>query len=764
MTAPSLPEPLVPAHRRLIEEEEATLALVGRVLFESSRRELYDGFAAEMREIHAALPTAGKEEYPHLLARFDLLKRQVGAAEKTELPDRGTPYFARMVLEEDGVRHDVLLGHRAWMDIDHKLIIVDWKKTPLAEVFYTCGEGDRYSVALPGDRVRRGILRERRLLTISGGELVAITSGPTTLRKDETGTWHAGTPVKSGPDAAGLPGVPEWRPWPRLPGASISAYLDKEQYRMLQTGGGPTMVIRGGAGSGKTTVLIHRLAAALAADNAPDEHLLLVPEEGIAGSAEDLLKLLGARGVRVRTFAAWTAALCRRLTRGLPESVRHDAPWAVARFKRHPALLPVLQKLARRRRDEFLERLFALKQIGPELHRALGPTPPATLKEALTRARTAWRRHLEQHPELSTLRSKLDRFFAAEEAALYDLNADRRELFLSRELLEEAVAASGRELAADTVRELLARTALQFALSTEEQFRGLYPQGLEQFRTLDGATIDAGTPGELAGTMDREDAAPLLLLLEAKGGLPTDDRFRRCRHLYLDEAQEFSRLELALIRRTMTRETRLSVSGDFTQLMRPVEAGQDWDSLLAALDRKSAARGTLRINYRSSRQVAAFSLAVLGELAGEDVPAPRRDGEPVLYSRFADAAARGRVLREGLVALRRTSPGASVAVLTTEPRQAEELFNEIAGIPGTELVLHGAWSRETSILVTTVDRVKGLEFDLVVLPCVDPESFPATTLARRQLHVAASRAMQQLWTGTLGDFSPLLAPLVPARA
>ena len=200
-----------------------------------------------MREIHAALPTAGKEEYPHLLARFDLLKRQVGAAEKTEPPDRGTPYFARMVLEEEGVRHDVLLGHRAWMDIDHKLIIVDWKKTPLAEVFYTCREGDRYSVPLPGDRVRRGILRERRLLTISDGELFAITSGPTTLRKDENGIWREGALTDGGPDGAGLSGVPEWRPWPRLPGASISAFLDREQYRLLQTGGEATMVIRGGA-------------------------------------------------------------------------------------------------------------------------------------------------------------------------------------------------------------------------------------------------------------------------------------------------------------------------------------------------------------------------------------------------------------------------------------------------------------------------------------------------------------------------------------
>lgn len=753
--------PLSAEHLRLIEEEEITLSLVLRVLLESSRRDLYDNFAAEMRDIHAALPTAGKEEYPHLLSRFDLLKRQVGAAEKTELPDRGTPYFARMVLEEEGIRHDVLLGHRAWMNIDHKLVIIDWKKTPLAGVFYTCREGDRYTVPLPDDRTRSGILRERRLLTIADGQLQAIRSGPVNLHRDRQGTWTILTPDASGPHASLRSGLPDWKPWPRLPGASISAFLDREQYRLLQTGRERTLLIRGGAGSGKTTVLIHRLAAALAADNAPDEHLLLVPEEGIAGSAEDLLKLLGARGARVRTFAAWTAALCRRLTRGLPETVRHDAPWSVARFKRHPALLPLLQRLARRRRDEFLERLLALKQIGPELHSALTTQPPATLKEALGRARTAWRRHLERHPELATLRDKLERFFTTEENALYDLNADRRELFLSRELLEEAVAAAGGELAADTVGELLARTALQFALSTEEQFRELYPQGLAQFRTLDGAGIDAGTPAELAGTMDREDAAVLLLLLEAKGGLPTDARFRRCRHLYLDEAQEFSRLELALIRRTMTRETRLSVSGDFTQLMRPVEAGQDWDTLLAALDRSTAARGTLRINYRSSRQVAAFSLAVLGPLAGEDVPQPRRDGEPVLYSRFADAAARGRVLREGLVALRRTSPGATVVVITTEPRQAEALYQEIAGIPGTELVLHGSWSRETGILVTTVDRVKGLEFDLVVLPCADPESFPATTLARRQLHVAASRAMQQLWTGTLGDFSPLLDPLLP---
>jgi len=59
--------------------------------------------------------------------------------------------------------------------------------------------------------------------------------------------------------------------------------------------------------------------------------------------------------------------------------------------------------------------------------------------------------------------------------------------------------------------------------------------------------------------------------------------------------------------------------------------------------------------------------------------------------------------------------------------------------------------------VTEVTQVKGLEFDYVVVLDVDSMSYPDTPAARRLLHVAATRAVHQLWMMSVGTPSPLVA-------
>jgi DNA helicase-2/ATP-dependent DNA helicase PcrA len=57
--------------------------------------------------------------------------------------------------------------------------------------------------------------------------------------------------------------------------------------------------------------------------------------------------------------------------------------------------------------------------------------------------------------------------------------------------------------------------------------------------------------------------------------------------------------------------------------------------------------------------------------------------------------------------------------------------------------------------------VKGLEFDYVILVDVSHENFPDDARARRLLHVAATRAVHQLWLSCVGTPSNLLGELRP---
>ena len=101
---------------------------------------------------------------------------------------------------------------------------------------------------------------------------------------------------------------------------------------------------------------------------------------------------------------------------------------------------------------------------------------------------------------------------------------------------------------------------------------------------------------------------------------------------------------------------------------------------------------------------------------------------------------------------------ASVAILTASPAASDAYHAglEQAELPRLRRIRDGEFPFEAGIEVTEVAQVKGLEFDYVVVLDVDATSYPDTPAARRLLHVAATRAVHQLWVMSVGTPSPLV--------
>jgi len=72
--------------------------------------------------------------------------------------------------------------------------------------------------------------------------------------------------------------------------------------------------------------------------------------------------------------------------------------------------------------------------------------------------------------------------------------------------------------------------------------------------------------------------------------------------------------------------------------------------------------------------------------------------------------------------------------------------------PGTS----GSGPNRSSEFLCGVSQVKGLEFDVVVIPDATPRRYPDQPDARRKLHVACTRAIHQLWVMAVGRFSPIV--------
>ena len=118
-------------------------------------------------------------------------------------------------------------------------------------------------------------------------------------------------------------------------------------------------------------------------------------------------------------------------------------------------------------------------------------------------------------------------------------------------------------------------------------------------------------------------------------------------------------------------------------------------------------------------------------------------------------------LSDALRRLAEEEPLASVALLTPSPEASDEYFSGLSGgdLPRLRRVENQEFSFTPGIEVTEIEQVKGLEFDYVIVVDASAEQFPDSSLARRRLNVAATRAIHQLWVTCVGTPSPLVASL-----
>ena len=346
-----MPDSLHPA----IAEEEALLRRVRAALEARGRpaRVAAAMSADELRELRDEAMAARDDDAVAVLHELALQQtlwaRRTGRADRGPGPDPQSPYLAHLRLREGDEVRDYLLGHATFIDARAGIRIVDWRVAPVAQIFYRYREGDPFEEAFPG-RVVRGVVEARRALVIHGGELKQIVGGDFALWRRPDGIWaeedrssFAFAPGGAGSAArAGSLGVGVGARDARL---DVTALLDAEQHRAIRQPPDEPLLVLGSAGSGKTTVALHRLASLSARD--PQRFPItrarvVVPEEGLARLSARLLAPLGAGEAQVRTLDDAAVAFARRVFGNLPPLCR-DTPALVTSTKRHPALFDALR-------------------------------------------------------------------------------------------------------------------------------------------------------------------------------------------------------------------------------------------------------------------------------------------------------------------------------------------------------------------------------------------------------------------------------------
>ena len=699
------PHPIVSEELRLLDEVLGVLAVQPP---ENGSAEA--SLVQELERVRALL-VSGQEQKDQLalLEQWDrgsALLRQLRTSRAAPRVEPSSPYFAHLRLREAERERDVFLGRATC--IQRGVRIVDWRNAPISRLFYRYQQGETYEEELAG-RLVSGEVAARRTVSIRASALERVDApegswvrgGPdrgwiqiearrARLAGGEGAALRAyslseGRGRKLGGDLRGLPG----RADKRLP--DVAGLLDPEQFELISRPGPGCLVVRGSAGSGKTTVALHRIAYLAFQDPRIDSPrtLVLTLSPALRDYVSHVLPGLGVGNVRVQTLPEWAARQRRRLFPALPGAERSDTPDYVRRLKLHPGLGAALEA---------------------QVQRVPGPANAAQVLD------------------------------------------DWASVLTQTALLESTLGSEGRLAAAEL------RAATDWCRARNE----------ELFAFLAG---DAEAPGEL----DAEDDALLLRAWQLRvGPLPaatsgTGEPLRYA-HVAIDEAQDFSPLELRVVADCLAEPASLTLAGD-TQQQLGVHAGtSSWESRVRALGIPSAEIRTLRITYRSTREIMAFARAVLGPLwEDEGALAAVHSGPGVESFAFTDAGACVAFLADALRRLAAEEPLASIAVLAPNRSASQVYFEglERGEIPRLRRAEAGRFSFAPGVEVAEIEQARGLEFDYAVLVDVSPTSFPGTPSGRRLLHVGATRAIHQLWLTHAGPASPLLVEALakaPARA
>ena len=649
----------------------------------------------------------------------------------------GQAYFARLDFTPSGQKPETwYLGRWGVLDpVTLTPVVVDWR-SPAANLYYS-GQIGRMDYEAPDGRVE-GELTLKRMLTVKQRELISLFDSGIVSQE------------------AYLQGVLGSVSTDRL--REIVTTIQAEQNIVIRHPLAEHLLVQGAAGSGKTTIALHRIAYLLYTFRnslKPENMMILAPNPLFLSYISQVLPDLGVERVVQTTFEGWCReGMGRRMPKILRESrLEKNLSLTGAEREKTGRILRMKGSLATMKKLEaWLEHLQETV------------LPPNGMKMAGV--------VLLDRPEMERIFLKDLRYFPLEQRISELRKIVRKRVQGAVSLLKDQYAANAEQIAGRI------RSGMREGAQRQQKLRELYETRDRRYREIDARAEgylngyrEKFTLPDLAGlyrafleeclpeliteddSLRQEDLPMLVMICRAVFGLKT----KPMKHIVIDECQDFSPFQVELLKKVNPAAT-FSLVGDLYQGIRADEGIRSWDEWKGPVFDHRADLKQLTVSYRNTVEIMDLAQAVAARWPIDGICETKpvlRHGEKPRIVRAQNEKERLALIRDQVRAWQAEGYH-SIALIEKTAEQAGALFRRIGAELGARLLSETDAEYRGGVMILPASIAKGMEFDCVGVCDASAESFPDDEFLCRVLYVMMTRPLHRLCVWHKGDPSPIL--------
>ena len=624
------------------------------------------------------------------------------------------PYFARLDFKEDGEdAESFYIGLSTVEDEDNfDIFVFDWR-SPVANMFYDFEVGPAYYDA-PVRRIQ-GEIEFTRQYNIKNGEIVFMHNSNEGLCDEVLISMLSGNATDKM--------------------KNIVASIQKEQNDIIRSDDSKVLFIQGAAGSGKTSIALHRSAYLLYKHrkNLSAENILIFsPNEVFAEYISDVLPELGESNIRQTTFELYSKRFLP--TNYLYESKNDHLDYIYSNiidlneFKKRTKAMEYKNTL------QFMD---VLNSFTLDIPRLITNVKPIVIEGSqIVSKKSVENTFFERFKDIPFL-NRIDvikqslfsqvenKYLSSKDNSHFDYVEDKKTFY---DYCKNQV-----DIQVDSMVDTLDNVAI---------YKLLW-DNIEKYTDLDLTDIKEITLSSLNNNeVKYEDITPIIYIRAALEGFRT---YGNMKHLLVDECQDYSPLFYEIVKKSFPNAS-LTIMGDLNQRIDKHSNVKSRDAITNVFnDIKTV---VLTKSYRSTANITNFTKDILD--THEPIEAVDRIGEnPTIYLVNNNLNER---ISEKIIEMQNKCYK-SIAIICKNKENCEKLYSSLKSI-GTDVNLIVSDKCEFKIGINIISSyiAKGLEFDGVIL--ADGENYlsnedkhlfyTACTRALHELHIFTNTSLEEI--------------------